>query len=241
MGGGSRRGRPSGGTGYSRSARSCSGTRLVASTFSPGAAPSRSPTDGSRLDQVLEVVQHQQQLLVGQEALRAAPPAGRLPLRARRGRRRWRTGPARGRSAARAERRRRRRRSRRAARRRLAGQPRLARAAGTGQGQQLDLRHGAAASTTSPDLSLATEERGGLAAAGCSAGLQRLEGREVVGQVGMQQLKDVLRLQQIAQPVLAQVAQLGSPQAARRGSVAGRSGRGGSARHGRPPAAARAG
>ena len=85
--------------------------------------------------------------------------------------------------------------------------PRLAGAAGAGQRQQLhigpaeqraDLCH----------LALATQEGRRLTRQVVGPGLERLQGRELIGQVRVQQLEDPLRLQQIAQPVLAQVAQL---------------------------------
>ena len=122
----------------------------------------------------------------------------------------------------------------------LEGKPGLARATRTDEGQQL----GVVTPQQVDDLShllLPTQERGRLAGEVLRSGVHGSEGRKVSRQVGMDQVVHPLRLQQIAQPVLPEVAQFGCPQAARHGSVAGRSGRGESDPHGQPPTAARGG
>ena len=59
-------------------------------------------------------------------------------------------------------------------------------------------------------LALPAEERSRLRGRLCGRRIQRIEGRKVGRQFGMEQLIDLFRLQQIAQPVLAQVAQFGT-------------------------------
>jgi hypothetical protein len=90
----------------------------------------------------------------------------------------------------------------------LEREPGLPRATRTDEGQQLsvvtpqqvdDVRH----------LLLSTEEGSRLAGEVLRSGVHGSEGRKVSRQVGMHQLEDVLGLQQIAQSVLAEVAQFG--------------------------------
>ena len=78
-------GSASGGTGYSRSPASRSGMRLVASTVRLGAASSRAPTIAARLDELLEVVEHEQQLAVAEVVVHGVGEvASRDPRRTRR-------------------------------------------------------------------------------------------------------------------------------------------------------------
>ena len=67
-----RTGSASGGTGNSCSPRTRSGARLVTMILSAGHASSRSATTIAAVDDLLEIVQHQQQVLVAQIIL-AAP------------------------------------------------------------------------------------------------------------------------------------------------------------------------
>ena len=74
-------GSSSGGTGTTCSPGTCSGSRLVAITRTPGAVRRTSVDQlGGRVEQVLAVVEHEQQLLVpqvsDQDLARARPPPG---------------------------------------------------------------------------------------------------------------------------------------------------------------------
>ena len=81
--GGLRRGRPRGGTGYSRSARSRSGTRLVASTFSPGDGPSSSPTAGAASTRCSKLSRTRSSCLAARKSRRRSAsgrsPSSRMP------------------------------------------------------------------------------------------------------------------------------------------------------------------
>ena len=67
------------------------------------------------------------------------------------------------------------------------------------------------------ELPLSTEQGCGLPGEVVGVALKRFESREIGGQVRMNKLEDPLRVKQVAQPVLTQVAQFGVLREGRRG------------------------
>ena len=116
----------------------------------------------------------------------------------------------------------------------LQRQPRLAHPAGSGERQQAHVVPPRAGRRPG-NLLLPPEKRGRLERQVVGAGRQRPQRREVGGQIGMEQLEDALGAVEVAQRVLAEVAQARLPVGAHPGPDPAWPGRGAPARHARPP------
>ena len=187
-------GSASGGTGNSCSPRSCSGARLVTSTFSPGTAASSSATSGAAPQHLLEVVEHQQQSPLAQVAARASrasgsPGCSRTPSAwAIAGEHQAGIGDRRQLDEEHAV---------REACRRVGRRPGAPGASCPCPPGPVSVTSRTSRSSRPPSvgqLALAADHAASAAPAGCSGGVERAQRREADGQLRRNELEDALRL-----------------------------------------------